>query len=63
MALMGRVEGLDLAAGAIVVLEPGSYHLMLMGVTRNLTEGETVSLVLEFETSGPVTVQAEVRSF
>ncbi len=63
MALMGRVEGLDLAAGATVVLEPGSYHLMLMGLTRSLTEGETVSLVLEFETSGPVTVQAEVRSF
>ncbi len=63
MALMGRVEGLDLAIGDTVVLEPGSYHLMLMGVTRSLTEGETVSLVLEFETAGPVAVQAEVRSF
>ena len=63
MALMGRVEGLDLAAGSTAVLEPGSYHLMLMGVTRDLTEGETVSLVLEFETSGPVVVEAEVRSF
>jgi copper(I)-binding protein len=63
MALMGRVEGLDLAAGATVVLEPGSYHLMLMGVTRNLRKGDTVSLVLEFETAGQMTVQAEVRSF
>ncbi len=63
MALMGRVEGLDLAAGSTAVLEPGSYHLMLMGVTRDLTEGETVSLVLEFETASPVTVHAEVRSF
>jgi len=63
MALMGRVEGLDLAAGATVVLEPGSFHLMLMGVTRSLTEGETVDIILEFETVGPVTVEAEVRSF
>lgn len=63
MALMGRVEGLDLAAGATVTLEPGSYHLMLMGVTRSLTEGETVDIILEFETLGPVTVKAEVRSF
>jgi copper(I)-binding protein len=36
---------------------------MLMGVTRSLTEGETVDIILEFETSGPVAVQAEVRSF
>ena len=36
---------------------------MLMGVSRDLTEGDTVSLVLEFETAGPVTVHAEVRSF
>jgi len=63
LARMRPVEAIELAAGGEVRLEPGSYHLMLMGVTRTLLKGDTVSLVLEFETMGALEVAAEVRPF
>jgi len=63
LARMARVEAIDLEPGAEVRLEPGSYHLMLMGVTQSLPEGDTVNLVLEFETTGALEVAAEVRAF
>jgi hypothetical protein len=61
MAAMHPVHGIDVPAGATVRLEPGGYHLMLMGITDTLVPGETVELTLTFESAGPVTIQAEIR--
>jgi len=58
---MHAVERIDIAPGESVRLEPGSYHIMLMGITEELQEGDTVELTLHFETAGDVTVQAPVR--
>jgi copper(I)-binding protein len=63
LASMARVEAIDLQPGAEIRLETGSYHLMLMGITRSLAVGDTVRLELEFETTGPVEIAAEVRAF
>ena len=43
------------------MLKPGSYHVMLMGLKKPLTVGETFPLVLNFEKAGkvPVTVKVE----
>jgi len=60
LAKMGRVEAVDLPVGRSVALEPGGYHLMLMGAGP-LAEGDTVRLTLLFEASGAVEVAAEVR--
>ena len=54
-------NGLALPAGQAVTLAPGGDHIMLMGLTDPLTEGETVSLTLGFTNAEPITVQAEVR--
>ena len=62
LARMGKVEALDLPAGGTAQLEPGGYHLMLMGVGR-LLEGDTVKLTLSLDRSDPVEVAAEVRAF
>jgi hypothetical protein len=61
MAAMHPVERIDVATGATVRLEPGGYHLMLMGVEAPLEPGTTVELTLTFEAAGPITVEAEVR--
>jgi copper(I)-binding protein len=44
LARMNRVEAIDLQPGAEIRLETGSYHLMLMGITRSLAVGDTVRL-------------------
>ena len=46
---------------AAVELKPGSYHLMLIGLRRALTPGQTVTLTLQFERAGRLTTRAEVR--
>ncbi len=58
MKPVGRVE---LPAGDTVEFKPGSYHVMLMGLTKDLAAGQTIELDLVFEHAGTVVVKAEVR--
>ncbi|GAB5427432.1 MAG: hypothetical protein Devi2KO_08910 [Devosia indica] len=53
-------DGLAIPAGETVVLEPGGYHLMFMGLSQALVEGETVPVVLTFEQAGTVTVDLHI---
>jgi hypothetical protein len=62
MMAMHPVDRIDIEAGGTVKLEPGGYHLMLMGVTRMPAVGETVELTLTFEKAGDVVIQAEVKA-
>jgi hypothetical protein len=48
-------------ANGEAVLKPGSFHVMLIGLTRDLVAGETMSVTLTFEQAGDVTVQAPIR--
>lgn len=57
---MQQVEGVDVPAGGEALLEPGGLHVMLIGVTEDLVEGDTVDLTLEFENAGEQPVSAEV---
>jgi len=59
---MQRVERLEIPAGSTVELKPGSYHLMLIDLARELKAGETIEITLDFEKLGPVKVTAEVRA-
>ena len=61
MMMMEKVTKVELPAGARVELKPGGYHLMLVGLKRALTPGQSVSLTLEFEKAGRITTRAEVR--
>lgn len=59
---MHPVDGVDVPAGGQAELKPGSYHVMLINVNRDLNPGDTVQISLEFEQSGTVNVEAEVRA-
>ncbi len=61
MMMMEKVPKVELAPGSRVALKPGSYHLMLIGLKRALTPGQTVNFTLEFERAGRITTRAEVR--
>ena len=59
---MRPVEAIEIPAGGTAELKPGGFHMMLIGLTRDLVAGEKVELVLDFEKAGEVSVEAEVRS-
>jgi len=48
MAHMNPVAALALPPGQRVVLSPGGYHLMFMGLTRSWQSGERVPVTLRF---------------
>lgn len=56
---MRSVPRLELPADGQLVLEPGGYHLMLVGVDE-LEVGDTISVTLTWEVAGEMTVEAEV---
>ena len=58
---MRQVEAIELPTGSIVKLQPGGYHLMLMGLKAPLTAGDRVPLTLKFEKAGEVVVTVNVE--
>lgn len=61
MKMMRQIDGLDIPAGSQVTLEPGGYHVMVLGLKQALAVGDTVKVTLHFESTGEVEVTAEVR--
>lgn len=51
-------DGVDILAGEMVAFQPGGLHVMLMGLTRVLTVGDTLELTLTFESGAIVHSQA-----
>jgi copper(I)-binding protein len=55
-------DGLTIAPGATVELKPGSYHIMMMNLSRPLTKGEKVKGSLTFEKAGKVDIEFAVEA-
>ena len=62
MTGMQMTEAIHVPAGGTVTLAPGTFHIMLTGLTGDLKAGSTIQLVLTFEHAGVVKVTAEVRA-
>jgi len=58
---MRPLAGLDIPAGQPVALKPGGEHIMLLGLTRPLREGQSFPLTLNFEKAGTRTVTVAVE--
>lgn len=55
-------DGLEIPAGGKVELEPGSYHLMFLDVTKRFEQGGTVPVTLTFARAGTVELMLPVGS-
>ena len=60
MKMRGLKDGLPIPAGGKVELKPMARHVMMMGITERLVEGETLVLTLTFEKAGSVEVAVPI---
>ncbi len=60
MRMLHVEEGFAIPAGETHLLQRGGDHVMLMGLTRELTEGDMIDLTLVFERAGEVAVTIPV---
>jgi copper(I)-binding protein len=61
MEMRPLADGLIIPAGGEEILEPAGYHIMLIGLREDLTNGRTYDLTLRFEKAGEVTVPVTIR--
>ena len=61
MKMQMLANGLEIPAQGEVLLQPGGYHVMLIGLRRDLAVGDQFELELLFEQSGTLMVEPQVR--
>lgn len=61
MMQMSPVKDIAVPAGGQTELKPGGYHVMLIGLKRELKAGEKLELTLTFDKGAPMKVTAEVK--
>ncbi len=59
---MRPVASIDIPAGQAVTLQPGGFHIMLVGLAKPLKTGQTFPLTLTFEKAGSRTVNVAVET-
>lgn len=62
MMAMKPVERIPVPAGDHAKLEPGGFHIMLIGLKAPLEVGSTIEITLRFEKAAPVTVTVPVKA-
>jgi len=60
---MKDTDRIDLPTGGSVQMQPGGSHVMLSGLTHDVSEGQSVTVVLSFRRAAPLTVTVPVVSF
>ena len=58
---MRPLTKVEVPAGGRIEMKPGGHHIMLLGLTRDLQPGDTVTVRLRFEKAGERVVEAPVR--
>ena len=54
-------DGVEIKPGEKVEFKPGSYHVMFMGLTQQLVQGESFKATLQFEKAGKVDVNFAIE--
>lgn len=60
MRMVEVEDGFEIPAGGQTELRRGGLHVMLMGLTRPLVQGETIDLTLTFENAGDMVVTVPI---
>ena len=61
VAQMFPVVSLDIPAHGNVEFKPSGYHVMLVGLTQDLKEGDSIKITLHFDKSGSITLDVRIR--
>ena len=61
MMRMSPVKQIEVPAHGKVELKPGGYHVMLFGLKKTPTAGDTVKLTLTFDDGSTASTMASVR--
>lgn len=59
---MRRLTNVKVEAGSPLAFQPGSLHIMLIGLKNTLAEGDEFKLTLTFEHAGDLTKNVKVQS-
>lgn len=60
MRMVAVEDGFVVPAGGSHTLARGGDHVMLLGLSRSLAQGDTIALTLEFEDAGAIVVDVPV---
>ena len=55
-------KGLEIPAGATVMLKPGGYHIMFMGLKAPFAKDAKVPVTLVFEKAGSIDIVLDVEA-
>lgn len=58
---MAQQESVLIPGGRALELKPGSYHIMFIGLTKDLMTGDEVTLTLHFDGYGDLTLIVPVK--
>jgi copper(I)-binding protein len=61
MRMRPVAKGVEIKPGQTVEFKPGGYHVMFLGLKKQLTQGEHVKATLQFEQAGKVDVDFAVE--
>jgi len=59
---MGQVESIPIAANSTAEAKPGSYHVMIMGLEKDLELGQKIDFKLIFKDGSSKSITAEVKT-
>ena len=62
MKMRQLADGLEIPAGDEVVLQPGGYHVMFIGIDSQFKEGEIRKAKLTFEKAGTIELDFKVEN-
>lgn len=57
---MAAAGALEIPANGTLAMQPGGYHIMLIGLVKPLKKGDEIEITLTFEKAGAVTVKVPV---
>ena len=61
MKMRQLADGLEIPAGGEVVLKPGGYHVMFIGIDSQLKDGEIRKATVTFEKAGTIELEFQVE--
>ncbi|KGF70480.1 hypothetical protein LL06_05040 [Hoeflea sp. BAL378] len=61
MKMRQLTDGLEIPAGGEVVLKPGSFHIMFIGIDSQFKPGETRKATVVFEKAGAIELEFQVE--